>query len=70
VIAAACRQLLLGGSTTLRKDGMRTLKPADIMVVAPYNLAVREIAAAVPSGVRVGTIDRFRARKPRSSSTP
>jgi uncharacterized protein len=33
------------------------------MVVAPYNLAVRSIADAVPAGVRVGTVDRFQGQQ-------
>src|SRR5204863_370949 len=63
VIAAACRDLLAGGKTTLREDGTRDLLAEDIMVVAPYNLAVREIETAVPAAVRVGTVDRFQGQE-------
>jgi len=41
----------------------RALGPADIMVVAPYNLAVLSIEHAVPPGVRVGTVDRFQGQQ-------
>jgi uncharacterized protein len=63
VIAAACRELLDGGRVTLREDGERALKASDIMVVAPYNLAVREIRAAVHEGVKVGTVDKFQGQE-------
>lgn len=62
-IAAACVELLDGGSATLREGGTRALVPSDILVVAPYNLAVREIASAVPAGVRVGTVDKFQGQE-------
>lgn len=31
-------------------------------MVAPYNLAVRQIRARVPEGVRVGTVDSFQGQ--------
>ena len=62
-IAEACRTLLDGSRVTLREDGERALTAADIMVVAPYNMAVREIAAVVPDGVRVGTVDKFQGQE-------
>lgn len=61
-IAAACRTLLNGG-VVHRADGQLPLAPEDILVVAPYNLAVREIEAVVPRGVRVGTVDRFQGQE-------
>jgi predicted RecB family nuclease len=62
-IAAACRELLAGAKVTNDKGEERTLAPKDILVVAPYNLAVREISARVPEGVRVGTVDRFQGQE-------
>jgi uncharacterized protein len=35
----------------------------DILVVAPYNLQVRKLAAALPDGARVGTVDRFQGKQ-------
>jgi uncharacterized protein len=61
VIAAACRDLLEG--TVTDEDGSRPLQPDDIMVVAPYNLAVRTILSHVPHGVQVGTVDKFQGRE-------
>lgn len=96
-IAAACRDLLDGGTVTeplrdapseirravesaaalpagvsVDSDGMvtRPLRPRDLLVVAPYNLAVQRIAAAVAplataSGgrVRVGTVDKIQGQE-------
>ncbi len=63
VIAAACRELLAGGSVADDEGRVHPLKPRDIMVVAPYNLAVACMAAHVPEGVQVGTVDRFQGRE-------
>jgi hypothetical protein len=41
----------------------RDLKAEHILVVAPYNLAVRCIRERVPNGVEVGTVDRFQGRQ-------
>lgn len=62
-IAAACQELLAGATVTDDEGEERTLAPKDILVVAPYNLAVREIRARVPDGVRVGTVDRFQGQE-------
>jgi uncharacterized protein len=62
-IAAACADLLSGSTVTAADGGQRTLGPDDILVVAPYNLAVRTIEACVPAGVRVGTVDRFQGQE-------
>lgn len=61
-IAAACRDLLDGGRFA-DGDASRPLVAGDIMVVAPYNLAVSCIAREVPEGVRVGTVDRFQGQE-------
>jgi uncharacterized protein len=62
-IAAACRQLLDGGTVTDDEGVTRRLRAADLMVVAPYNLAVRCIKDAVPDGVNVGTVDKFQGQE-------
>jgi len=38
---------------------------ADVLVVAPYNLQVRTLKAALPAGVRVGSVDRFQGQEAR-----
>jgi uncharacterized protein len=62
-IAAACRDLLAGGTVTDDTGRTRGLEASDLMVVAPYNLAVACIRAHVPDGVEVGTVDRFQGRE-------
>ena len=62
-IAAACRSLLADGTVTDADGVTRPLAPSDLMVVAPYNLAVACIRARVPEGVEVGTVDRFQGRE-------
>ena len=61
--AAACRSLLADGTVTDADGVTRPLAPSDLMVVAPYNLAVACIRARVPEGVEVGTVDRFQGRE-------
>jgi uncharacterized protein len=41
----------------------RPLGVADVLVVAPYNMQVRALRAAVPAGVRVGTVDKFQGQE-------
>ena len=62
-IAGACETLLDGGSVVDDKGRTKVLQPSDIMVVAPYNLAVRRIQEEVSDGVRVGTVDRFQGQQ-------
>jgi uncharacterized protein len=50
-------------SVTDDKGDRRRLVPEDILVVAPYNLAVRCIRDRVPEGVQVGTVDRFQGQQ-------
>jgi hypothetical protein len=35
----------------------------DILVVAPYNLQVRQLARTLPEGARVGTVDKFQGQE-------
>ncbi len=63
-IAAMCRELLAGDPTVTDDEGKtRPLTAEDILVVAPYNLAVHAIRKEVPSGVRVGTVDKFQGKE-------
>ena len=39
------------------------MTPADILVVAPYNMQVRCLQEALPAGVEVGTVDKFQGRE-------
>jgi predicted RecB family nuclease len=54
---------LLGGQYA-KVDGTRgPVRPDDIMVVAPYNAQVRCLRERLPSGVRVGTVDKFQGQE-------
>jgi uncharacterized protein len=51
-----------------REGGRRSLTPADVLVVTPYNAQIRAIEAALAeagcdAGVRVGTVDKFQGRE-------
>jgi uncharacterized protein len=39
------------------------LTPADILVVAPYNMQVHALQDALPRGIEVGTVDKFQGRE-------
>jgi hypothetical protein len=41
----------------------RALAPSDCMVVTPYNAQVHVLTAALPAGVRIGTVDRFQGQE-------
>jgi uncharacterized protein len=62
-IAALCDELLASATVTDDEGRTRSLSAGDILVVAPYNLAVRCIRDAAPAGVRVGTVDRFQGQE-------
>jgi uncharacterized protein len=61
-IAALITDMLRG--TFTESDGAsRPLRPADFMVVAPYNAQVRRLRAGLSEGVRVGTVDKFQGQE-------
>jgi superfamily I DNA and/or RNA helicase len=62
-IALEVRKLLDGGTVTDRDGVTRPLIAADILVVAPYNMQVRCLRDTLPSGVEVGTVDKFQGRE-------
>lgn len=50
----------------LTEDGGRTERPLelkDILVVAPYNVQVGKLQAALPDEARVGTVDKFQGQE-------
>jgi predicted RecB family nuclease len=56
------RRLL--GTPYVDEDGERTLRPEDIVVVAPYNAQVRCLRAKIPDQrVRIGTVDKFQGQE-------
>ena len=54
---------LLGRRWRHRDGSDRALGVRDILVVAPYNAHVACLAAALPEGARVGTVDRFQGQE-------
>jgi uncharacterized protein len=63
VVAAQVDKLLDGG-TYVDRDGVEhRLTLDDILVVAPYNAQVRCLRARLPSGARVGTVDKFQGQE-------
>jgi uncharacterized protein len=55
--------LRLLGTEFTDEHGTRALRPEDILVVAPYNMQVRCVRAAVPEDVPVGTVDKFQGQQ-------
>lgn len=52
------------GATWVDDEGTgRELGLADVLVVAPYNAQVRALIAALPTGARVGTVDKFQGQQ-------
>jgi uncharacterized protein len=63
VVAKLVRRLAEGGATWTDKDGAEhKLGWNDILIVAPYNAQVAEIARALPQA-RVGTVDKFQGQE-------
>lgn len=61
-ILRACDDLLKGIWTD--KDGQtRRIRRDDIIIVAPYNLQVNALRAALPDEIRVGTVDKFQGQE-------
>jgi predicted RecB family nuclease len=60
-IRALCSELF--EATYVDGETRRPLTAKDVLVVAPYNLQVRALEAALPPGVRVGTVDRFQGQE-------
>ena len=52
-----------GGTFTDADGATRPLGDDDFMVVAPYNAQVLRLRAGLPTGVRVGTVDKFQGQE-------
>lgn len=52
-----------GGTFTDADGSTRPLREDDFMVVAPYNAQVLRLRAGLPTGVRVGTVDKFQGQE-------
>jgi predicted RecB family nuclease len=60
-IVAAIGELL--GTPFTEQGVTRPLEEKDVLVVAPYNAQVRMLRARLPSGVAVGTVDKFQGQQ-------
>ena len=54
---------LVGLAWTDRDGATRPLRVEDILVVAPYNAQVRRLIETLPTGARVGTVDKFQGQE-------
>ena len=54
---------LVSGTWTNKAGETRALGPEDIIVVAPYNAQVNALQDALPSEIRVGTVDKFQGQE-------
>lgn len=54
---------LLSGTWTDKTGATRPLRPEDVIVVAPYNAQVNALQDALPSDIRVGTVDKFQGQE-------
>jgi uncharacterized protein len=64
LVATLVAQLLSSGATWTDNTGQsRPLTIRDVLVVAPYNVQVSALTAALPPGARVGTVDRFQGQE-------
>ncbi len=63
-IAALVDGLLQSGATWTTNTGETlALNLSDILVVAPYNAQVSALAQKLPTGARVGTVDKFQGQE-------
>jgi predicted RecB family nuclease len=54
---------IVGGSWTDPKGVTRPLTWSDLLIVAPYNAQVGAILRLLPTGARVGTVDKFQGQE-------
>jgi uncharacterized protein len=48
----------------LNRQGMEApIRPEDVLVVSPYNMQVNHLQSVLPSGARVGTVDKFQGQE-------
>ena len=63
-VAGIVRALVESGSTWINEDGVEArIGYRDVLVVAPYNAQVGQIAGLLPSEARVGTVDKFQGQE-------
>jgi uncharacterized protein len=64
VVAKLVSRLTAGHVSWRDREGdEHPLQLADILVIAPYNAQVADLTAGLPTGARVGTVDRFQGQE-------
>jgi len=64
VVAGLVSELVAGDVRWRDREGVEhPLGLQDILVIAPYNAQVADLAARLPAGARVGTVDRFQGQE-------
>jgi uncharacterized protein len=61
--AKAVFEELLGRPHTMKDGTTRSLVLADFLFIAPYNAQVRSLQAVLPTGARVGSVDKFQGQE-------
>lgn len=54
-----CLREVVGADWTNRKGDTQSLSLDDVLVVAPYNAQVQLLKRVLPTGARIGTVDKF-----------
>src|SRR5439155_25034038 len=64
IVAELVRRLMEDGVSWRDREGLESpLDLDDILVIAPYNAQVADLAARLPAGARVGTVDKFQGQE-------
>jgi predicted RecB family nuclease len=64
LIASLVDRIIADGSTWIDQDGEeKPITLSDILIVAAYNAQVDALAARLPAGARVGTVDKFQGQE-------
>ena len=63
VVVSELVRSLVGKQWTDADGESREMTLDDILVVTPYNAQVAKLAAALPHGARVGTVDKFQGQE-------
>ena len=63
-VAGVVRALVESGSSWVDRHGVEhPIGYGDVLVVAPYNAQVGQIASLLPPGARIGTVDKFQGQE-------
>jgi len=63
LVVQRCLHELVGSDWVDSEGSAHTIGVKDVLVVAPYNAQVGRLRAALPTGARVGTVDKFQGQE-------